>query len=940
MLDTFKKILFLLLAVSITSCTKLREKFGFGKLDSSADSLTLESNIAVLNIASKESAIILKGICETNMNLQLQAVAMHSFKCENESYSLSLAPETLVEGENLISIESRDNASNLMDRKEIKILKDTSAPTVTIDVTVSNLMAALSSIPLSGTCSEIGKEVQIIDSISNNQTFVSCSSQNTWTLSYSINDPMQVNFNFTAQQKDEALNATVSSPFAANKTILGAFTINGVSNTNSGYSGLLRNVAGSIYISWSASTGASKYNITIQRETLGVRSNICQFLEITGTSLEKVISTNCPGMNQGQNFFLVVEAVDSTYTHTSIQEYSFRTKLAPSLQTDANILYVNSDLSATSPAPTAIPYSSIATSPDSSGPFSITVTDFGGLDINQITTGNASETQSLSVLPLAKVSGIFTLFITISDEDGVTSASIPLRLAIVYPYSWAGLIDNNFNNAANFCGIAALKTGCAGQMTALGLNTPLMVDNLCTKPQRTSTITNCAPELSAELTIRSLYFKTGSFNQKTHNLIVGSIDDTSTYFKMTDGTFNQASSTGEFTAFKTLEITGGVFTAGLNSKVTLNTRRSIGGSESFKIANISNYIHNGSTLYLLDPNGLDGAGQLLDTPTDFHINHLVIDSDAGAWRIKSNNLILDGNLILGGRKDTLNRYPQLHAVGTSSKMTVNGNISCVGEFNGGDLTINMASATGKYSSTYAGCKMPLLKLTSSIASLSEAADSTMDLILTGLVITSGTFTAPNTSASSRKLIFRTTNHVNDASVVDLSTGFNPNNGEVVFETADSNKNYKIKLGTMNQTTFSNLSLLSAFYDIQNDFSSTYFKLTGPNLIPLRGLTRTVQTQSLSLGTGLVPDASVLTKIKALPGITTAIYISTTQIISVSRIEITQSMSFTGSSTINFNNTIFDLNTFNLVIDISKTFSYLSSTGTGQVTGPGSIFVGI
>ncbi len=933
MFNKFKFVLIFLPICFNFGCTKLSPELGFGGLSSSKDSLTLESSTLTINASTANSAVILKGICESNINLQLTAASTQTFRCENLAFSKSVAPSDLIEGVNVISVVSLDDSKNIIASKEIKILKDTVVPLMTLSAPAT-ISGSATTIAVSGTCSENGTDVQISESTSGSTNTVTCLT-GAWTLNYAIQSMSQTDFHFSGLHKDVALNQATTAPFLVNKIVLGEFAVSGVSNTSSGYSTLLKLATGNLNMAWTASTGAAKYNIKIKKIIGGPGGStyldVCQFDDVVALTLTKSIGTYCPSMTNSEYYLMSVEAKDSSNAFSLIKTLIFRTKAPPRLQTDANKLFVNSDFGSTPPI-SNISYSSIILDLDSAGPFTAAVTDSAGLG-SQIAADNVNH--QLVVTPLENTSGIFSISVTFTDENGLTSAPIPVSLAIVFPYSWAGLVDNNFNNPLNWCGSSTLKAGCSGGSTAPSSTIRVMIDNLCDSPITAASGGSpyCSPRLGLNTTVKSFFMKDKFFYHNSHSFIVGTSSDNSCYLKLSGGLYNDMTSTGDLTVFREFLVTGGVFTAPASSNVFFNTLLSGFGAESFKVLSNSYYVHNNSTLHLLDPNGQGpGVGQKITLPPSFHLKNLTINSNGGHWVLKSDELILDGDLTFIGTKDSSGNYPKLNAYNSISKITLKGNINCEGEFNGGTAPIYIDSSVATYKSTFAGCKILTLRIANAGSTLRESASSTVDLVLQGLLISAGSFEAP---INPRKTIYRTNSLDNNSTVVDISAGYTSNGTPVVFETNDDSNNYKLNLTSLPSVTFTNPNNLSSFYEISSDFATNYLVLSGSFPVPLRGSTKTIFADNIDLSVGMVLDASRLNRITLSNASSSAISVNTNSAINLPNLNLLRSVSMSGLVTLNFPGTVISLNTFNLSIPSGLTLRYYSSNGSGSIVGPGT-----
>lgn len=918
---------FILIVLLNVSCTKLSPELGFRNLNLSEESLTLETNSFAINAQTASSTVQLKGSCETNTHLQLKVSGKeYSFKCEDLKYSKEILASLLVEGENLVVLTAYDDAENKIGSKELKLIKDTGVPTVTL-TGPTNISGVAPSISLSGTCSEEGLEIRIVESIFAKGGSARCEN-NSWSYSHDIsNQNSGSEFIFKATHSDSVGNEIVSLEHIVSRAVLGDFTITGVNTDGSAnYKALLKTISGPLHIGWSTSSGAQSYKITLQKSGTNGFTDICSRDNISSTFTDLNLSTNC-SVTYGDSLRIIVDAKDMDGIARLQRQFLFRVKSPASINADSQILYISNE-----GVGETVPYSSIIDDTDSTGPFSISIVSYDGLTSSEMIPVN-SPSSLLAFNPGTTTSGIFNTLIRITDENGIVSGDLPLKIAVTSAYSWAGLIDNDFNNKANWCGTVTLKGGCKGDATFAPMSTSsIVIDNLCTRPTSTSTSSSCAPILTLATTVKSFFMKDKTFLQNSNSLNIGLSTSTDSFFRMTGGSFNMSTSTGDITVNRSFLIEGGLFTAPSASILTLNTQTAVDDSFTFKVTNNSFFDHNNGTVILVNTQGQQ-LRHGIQLPDGFRLKNLTINSAGGIWKINSPSLIIEGDLTLSGSKYASAFYPYLNGTANSSSVIkLRGNLNCDGPFGGGDLPIYIESGNALYKSTVAGCKFPPIKITSSSYRISEHTSSSQNIVLQSLNLSGGgTFFAP----FSRSVIFRTKDLDDTNSIADLGNGFDPNGSTVIFEGADasSTKNYKITLGTMESVKFIGATnSANSFYDLQNDFMTNNLYLEGVFAARLRGAGRTISANHITMVTGLTPDANILSKIKLLPTTPSSIISVTTGArIYIPHFEIGQNAIMHGSSNFDFTGTTFDLNSYDLTIQ-SGTLQYRSKTGTGNIIG--------
>lgn len=923
--------LYLTILIFSSGCTKMSPELGFGFLNSSDESLTLESNISTINSASINSVIELKGLCENNTNLTLTAPSNFEFKCENLSYSKEIPAGVFIEGENFISVEAYDNSKNKIATKKIRIFRDTVAPTITL-VSPSNILGTDPSVDLSGTCSENGLPV-IIDEVTSNSRLSTQCLNGMWSQSFLLPAGYSgASLIFTASQTDEANNTTQTNSQTVTRNVLSSFTISGVRNSAAGtYSNLLKKLTGDLIIGWSSATGASSYDVYVLRNYPSSPTVVCSQSGISGTSIVLALQTTC-NLIHSESLHIKVVAWDSLHSASSTEYFSFSTKVPATVRDDAKILYFNASPDNTV-APFVVNYADLVYDEHSSGPFTITITDSAGLN-SIIAVDNSSAGQTLTVSPTTTVSGIFPVKIQITDENLITSPVVTVQIAIVYPYSWTGRVSADFSDKQNWCGTASLKTGCPGASDVPNYTNRVFIDNLCEAPLAALPVSyapHCMATLTANTTVRSLHLKAASFSQNDFVFSAGSLNDSLSYFKMSGGVFNDGNVSGDLNIFKLFQIEGGLFNAPKNSTIILNTKNANANSEVFKVTSPTYYVHNNSTLVLEDPVG-QGLNQFITVPSGFELYNFSIASIGGYWAIKSLNLIVSGNLTLAGAK--YGSYaPLLNSGITNGKISLGGHLYCTGDFGGGNLPVYIVGNSAKYKSIYSGCKFPQVKVDSASVNMAEDSSSTQDSIFQSLAITDGTFRAPSPE---RNLIISSTNLDNNTVVADLNNGgFAHNNGKLIFQTADDSKNYKINLPTLNSVKFDNSLGKTSFYDIQNSFSVDIFHLSGASNVPLRGQGIAVTSNRLIFDVGLVADPYRVPYF-VQQGFLSSVEVNTAGPLNILNLEMKGAIGFSGTSTdFDFSGTNFLLTTNDVVLNTGQQLKFYSKTGSYNFTGLGT-----
>lgn len=907
-----KLILLLAVMPALNACTPANPVFGFDfsseKLDSN---LAIKMDVEALNL-SNAAKVIISGSCNEKAKIKLISPVNKDLECSSNRYQQSLDLAALPDGEVLFQIESKDVFGDIL-VVEKKIYKDMIAPTLAL-TQPSDIGSGVTSVNLNGTCSEEGVDVVVNESSTGKEQKVKCQSQQ-WSMSFDLGSDLGINqFFFKAIQTDMGLNEVAVNSSAVNRVVIGDFSISGVSHQSGGpFTTLLKGYFNNFYITWTPAVNVTSFAISIYEFNPGTSEydiQKCNVGGISGSQYLKLMS-GC-ALTAGKNYKVKMTAQNSVGQVVN-REMNFATKSLPRWRLDAKKLYIGSSFETA--LNTEIAFSDLIEDYDSAvAPYSVVVSSIDATLSSIHTIDNAN--QKIIIAPAAtKTSGKFSASFTISDSFGNTSGTEAMSYHLVMPFSWAGLVDNDFNKPGNWCGTFTLKSGCQGSGTAPSFNAKVMIDNLCSSPTANSVTSNCAPVLSAASQVHSFFIKANSFDQAGFSLTVGNAAGPTSgdfnrnlaFFKQAGGVFNSASasSSGDLFVLNYFTQNDGYFYAPYASNFTVSSQHTNVGNNVISIASAIKFFHNNSQMIFIDPQGI--AGDIyIQAPANTEFYKVKLDTDGATWSVRSDNLIIKSDLELAGRLRAA-EYPKFNRYSGTNKITLQGNLICSGQTIGGSVPIYIdANVTATYKTTHSDCKFPSLVLANTNSIISEDAGSLFDHKMESLkIISSNAFYAPQ---APRKLIIAPV-HVDTGSYAFYNVAaFNHNNGEIEFHNlGDGTKEYKVlnSSGSFNILKFINNSATGDFFNIQSNIYSKGLIFSGSHSVSLRGVLYAVTTDELVFNKGLTADVNVLSKIVLSPLGVSPISVNTSERINLASLELQRNISFSGSSS------VFDLSGGNL-----------------------------
>lgn len=919
------------------ACTPANPQFGFDfSSEKVASSLNLKTDVEALNI-SNNAKVTIYGSCNEKSTFKLSSPIVQELKCNAGSFSQALDLASLPDGNVEIKIDEKDVFGDATSQQKT-LIKDMLAPSVTV-VQPADIGSGTSTINLSGSCSEESREVQVFESSTGFTQTVKCSSA-VWNMLFDLGSDLGINnFQFKAKHSDTGLNTSQATTATVNRVVIGDYSISGVSMTSGGsYTSTLKGNFNYFWVKWTAAVNVTKFDLTIYElnpNTSQYDISICNRSSLSGSSTD-VSLTGC-NLSAGGSFQVKMVATN-TLLQQVVRTLNFVTKALPRLRLDAKKLFVAAGFD--NVAATDIPYSEIIDNYDvNDGPFTVTLSG-----VSAGLTGywlNDNSNQKIIISPgTSRVSGIFSFSIQITDAYSNVSVVDSGKFILAMPFSWAGLIDNDFNKAGNWCGSVSLHAGCQGSGTAPSFNAKVMIDDLCESPIANTSSTNCNPVLSANTNVHSFFMRQKTFDQNGKSLTVGDVtgptfgdfNRSNSFFKQLGGVFNSSSpsSSGDLFILNRFFQDGGVFYSPYLSNFTISSMHTNTSTNVASIANKSFFFHNNSNMIFIDPQGISG-NVYFDAPAGTELFNVKFVTSGASWAFRSDNLIVNGDLEIGGAIYGGN-YPKLNGYYATNKMTLKGNLKCTGVNKGGSLPIYIDSAANsKYLVSHADCKFPPLYLANSSSSMTEDAASVYDAVFERLVITTGnSFQAPS---SSRKIIINSEFSETSSQAFSNSGGFDANNGIIEFQNlGDGAKEFSISSSSaLNKVSFVNNSTAGNFYKLASDLNVKELTFSGSHSVNLRGNGLSVTTQELTFNKGLTGDPNVLSRIALAATGTTLLTSNTSDRINIQYLDIGRDIFLTGSSllldlsgaNINLNSFYFSVPS-NYVLDYN---TYNATTGS-------------
>ncbi len=938
-------VFWLCILLFIIGCTPVSPVFDFDfSKEKLSSAIKIKSDVSFLNIENK-GKMNLSGTCDASSSAKLKITSplILDLECLNGQFSKNLDFSEVADGIIEISVESKYAFGDTFVEKLI-IQKDTQSPTVSFN-TPGSIATNQPNLALTGLCSEMNEKVSVSELVSGIFHETVCNS-GTWSLIFDLSSRLSQNlFQFMVKHSDRAGNFKEESSGQVTRLTIGNFDINGVSKTSGPSSSTKLNESfNSFYLKWTAAANVDHFEIFINEynsQTSLYDILKCREGSILGSDVEHHLTTCSLAMAKFyQATLIATDAVGSTVS----KSFNFVTKEPPRLKTGVSKIYIMSSFD--SPMPTQIDYSSIIDDDIEGAPFTVTPVSLSSpISSNGVHVLN-DLSQKIIMTPQnyldGNLSGIFSATYKFTDQFNNESGIYTIQYHIVMPYSWAGMVDNDFNNQLNWCGSVELFTGCLGAISPPSFSTKIMIDNLCMSPTASwQGPNNCSPQLTSPGRVHSFYLKDNLFDQSGYDFFVGNINGPSTgdlartksFFKQTGGQFNLNISTGTLEITFKYEQLGGTFYAPYLSNFILNSKDNPHDSTIAKISDKNNYFHNNGNLVFADPDGALGVYTIFDAPDGLELNNLRMDTDGGSWKLKSDNLVVNGILDLGGR-DFSGSFPQLDSYSDTSKITLAGDLHCTGQSRGWTVPIHIENAGLHYKVTHPDCQLPPLYLKGT-AELSEDLLSINDLKLQSLQIAPGaTFTAPSQYPVPKKLIFNTQKLPALSYALKVNGAFDHNRATVEFQNnSNSTSIYRILTSQpFSKLLFTNDLGMSSAYKLVSNLTTSILEISGANPVNLQSLVVSIQTESFILSKGLTPHANELDRVVMSASGNGNIVVNTAERINIKNLELMRNVDVVGtSSSVDFSGVKLDLNSFDLLLN-SQSFLYESKTGGGSIQG--------
>lgn len=944
----------LMLTYVISGCTPAKPQFGFDFSSEQVSSdLVLKFNVEALNIQN-QAKVNISGTCRNNSTLKLLSPMNIDLSCVDGSYSKDLDLSSLDDGNINFKIEEL-NVFKELNYVEASLIKDLAMPSLTFPQP-ANLGSGTYNITLSGTCSENGESVKVFESSTNLSQETVCQSS-AWSLNFDLGTDVGItSFVFKATHKDKANNTISITSSSVSRTVVGDYTIAGVATSAVGpFSNILKSSFTNYFVSWSAATNILYFSLSIfefnaTSKNYDIRK--CLVTDIGGSVTSYSLSSGC-ALNPATNYQVQMVARNDIGQDVN-RSFNFSTKALPQLKSNMTKLYIATSFDTATA--TNLKFSDLVDNYDTSagGLYSLSINGFATPFSSLVTIDNAN--QKIVINPgTTRASGRFMGNLVFTDPFGNVSSNLQVTFYLLMPFTWVGLVDNDFNKPANWCGTFTLNGGCQGGATAPSFSAKVMIDDMCSFAVSASSgiASNCAPRLTANTSVHSFFIKANSFDQAGFSLTVGNtagptegdLNRKNAFFKQTGGVFNSSSSSS-FGALFVLNLfihSDGIFYAPYNSDMTISSQDTNSGSVVASIGYSTKFFHNNGRLVFADPSGYSPYTVYFDAPADTVLNKVVFDLDGGTWTLRTSNLIINNDLEIKSRIRASVNIPKIIRGSNSQKITLRGNLICSGENAGGNMPITIeANKSVKYKVTNSNCKLPPIVMSNSGSSLSEDSSSVNDLKTESLLIASSNiFVAP---AASRKIIIEPDAADNSSYAFSNQGSYDANMGELIFSSiGDGSKEFIINntVSSFYNLKFLNNSAAGHYFNLQGTLYSRSLTFEGSHSINLKSSSSSIVTDELAFNKGLTSNASSLYKIQVSANGFNSITMNTSDRLNVRNLEINRSVNFIGSSNLyDFSGAAIGVGAYNIFLNSGNTLMYNTLFKTsGDILGLGNILPG-
>jgi hypothetical protein len=902
--------------------------------------LSIETNVRTLNVHSG-SNLIISGNCDERSQSKLVLPIQSELSCFDGRYTKTLDLSASLDGKIFLKIESRNSMGNVETLEKI-IQKDMVSPILSIQQP-TDLGAGISSLDLSGTCSENGEDVKVLESSTGLSSTAKCL-ESAWTLKFNLGADLGINtFIFSAKHLDLALNEAQAMAAPVARTVLGDFSINGVSHlANAPFNSTLRTFGSNrtVYVEWTPASNVQSFSLEVLLYNLATTRydiSLCQATGIPGT----VGTGSAAGCNltPGTNYQVVVTA-RNTADQLVNRTFNFASKSRPKWRSDSINLFINTSVS--TGIDTTILYSDLIEDYlIDDAPFTFSRSGYSGEFSAILTIDNAN--QKIVISPgSTKLSGRFSGQFEIADVLSNTSLQQTVTFNLTLPHSWIGAADNNFNNPLNWCGSIGLRTGCRADSAAPDDTSDIMIDNLCQTAF-------CDPSLTlASTVVHSFYLKANSFKQNGYSLTIGNpagYQPATSFYQQTGGIFNSPTSSGMLSLSTRFAHLAGDFYAPHSSDFLVSSQFASNDSQVFQVDDGSRFFHNDSNLTFIDPTGRSNANLIIKAPTGVTFKNLKFDSDGSSYVISSPGLTVSESLDFKGRNRVTHKQ-SIMALAPTDKIIFRGDtLECSGQNAGGNIPIYVTptSLTALYKVTNSDCRLPPLDIRSptSPVTVKESPSSTHSLRIEALIIGNNTTFIPPDLRANRDLIIAAEHLVNNSYAFKNLGTFDSGESRVIFQNGgDGAGVYFIDPGVLamigKNLIFEQLESVANWYKLVGNTITSDLQIRGLFPVKLKGFSVGITSAEITLGQGFELSLQMPSLTLSAAGIS-PIVVNTTQRINIEKLTILRSTTLSGSSsTLNLSGALIELGINTLSIPNSFTFQFLSKSGVGTIDGGGSI----
>lgn len=538
-------------------------------------------------------------------------------------------------------------------------------------------------------------------------------------------------------------------------------------------------------VNWSASTGATSYDVTLYASD-GV-TVVCPTQNTVSTNYNFSSCTLTAGANYKAKVVAKLLGISQLAANSM---YAFNINQSPIANNDGAVRIMKNAAAVTLQVVTATDSATRGTVADSDPDVGDTISITA---ITQGTSGgvvtNTSSTVTYTV-PSATFTGTDSFTYTLSDNHGLTAVGT-VTMHVMDTYTWTGKSSSNWNSNGNWCGTITnnVCNGTTGFPSNSATATHVAIfDGTCSGTGHTcNALINVSSQAYA-LNLKSGY--TGTLTQSAgQTILVGNGGYTQSAGTMLAGNSN-------FTVQGAYNLVGGVFT-GSSGNLRLDSPYYGATTNTYTIFNV------GASATFTAPQGLyvlqssyscQTLTLQLNVPSTLNISDLNINVPHGGCTETKVELVSGDTIIINGNLT--------HSDGVLfGNYHLKGNITVGSGADGGHGTITMNGATNQtYSATATGATGQLV--------INKAAGTVTDagtgyLTVKGFSLQQGSFTSPATQFNLDVLYFGANTSTVTSFNVASGTVFTPPQLFNMTQSGSSCQNITVVLNVPGTLTFNN-----------------------------------------------------------------------------------------------------------------------------------------